>query len=221
MLIGLLGSPGAGRQAVARTLAGWGWRSAAFRDALLIEVSAAWSVDQRLLTNTKHHDATTPQLVVGGGNNRDWLEWAAIRGHNLLQPRSPAWLLEQWAAFRRAADPQWWVRPVAYWIRLEQQQAERRGAEAMLVITDCEPGLTALAVRSMGGHLLRVHRPALALRGGSAPDGLARLAADDDIVNDGGLPELAAEVVRVVRGLQARERTGRLAAAHSSTGGAA
>lgn len=228
MLIGLLGTPGAGRAAVARTLSAWGWRSMAFSDAVRIEVAAAWGIDERLLMSRKHQDVTTPQLAVGGASNARWLEWAAVRGHSLVQPRSPAWVLQQWVQFRRGMDPQWWVKPVAYWVRLEQQQAERRGAEAMLVVTDCEPGLTALAVRSLGGYLVRVHRPALAGAGPAAQAALPAAAAtidvdaaDDDIVNDAALPELAAEVVRVVRGLQARERMAGLRDARGAAGGAA
>lgn len=219
MLIGLLGAPGAGRAAVARTLVAWGWRSIGFGDALRIEVSAAWGIDERFLLNCRRQDHATPQLAVGGGNNAAWLEWAAVRGHSLIQPRSPAWVLQHWAQFRQAMDPLWWVKPVAYWVRLEQQQAERRGAEAMLVITDCEPGKGAAAVRGMGGYLVRVHRPSLTGPGAGVTelDG-AGLPADDDIINDAGLPELTAEVVRVVRGLQACERRAGLRDAQGSTG---
>jgi hypothetical protein len=121
-------------------------------------------------------------------------------------------VLAQWCAFRRASDPQWWVRPVTYWVQLERQQAARRGAEAMLVIPDCSPGLLANAVAAQAGYLVRVHRPALAGQATqrTAPDALAAAeqlaAAHADIINDGSLPDLTAEVTRVVRRLQQRER---------------
>lgn len=220
MLIGLMGQPGAGRAAVARSLVAWGWHSIGFGDALRVEVAAAWGIDERLLMARSRQHHPTPQLAVGGANSAGWLEWASMRGHSLVQARTPAWVLQHWAQFRLAMDPQWWVKPVAYWVRLEQQQAERRGAEAMLVITDCTPGLGAASVRGLGGYLVRVHRPQLqgdarATEPGSTAGGAP---VDEDIINDAGLPELSAEVARVVRSLQARERVAGLRDAHGSLG---
>ena len=121
MLIGLTGHAGAGKDSAAAVLCAGGWHSIAFADALRLEVTAAWGIDQRLLTDRKHKDFPALDLCAGGAANTSWLRWVSVNAISLIEPRSPRWVMQQWGSFRRHADPLHWVRAVAYWVCYQRQ----------------------------------------------------------------------------------------------------
>lgn len=207
MLIGLTGRAEAGKDSAASVLAAAGWRSIAFADALRIEVAAAWSVDERLLTDRRLKETPTAQLCVGAATNANWLRWAAVNGVSLIEPRSPRWALQQWGDFRRHADPNYWVRHVSYWVQYQRQHGHEH-----LVVTDTRFGNEALTLRGLGGHVVRVHRPGDAPlqpdTAGHASERHTTLTADADIHNDSTLAALGAEVWRVVEQLARSATTG-------------
>ena len=202
MLIGLTGHAGTGKDSVASVLCAAGWRSIAFADALRTEISATWSIDQRLLTNRAHKEQPVAALCVGRGNNGNWLRWATMRDRplSLIEPRSARWVLQQWGDFRRAADPNYWVRHVSYWVQYQRQHGAPH-----LVVTDVRYGNEAFILRGLGGHIVRVHRPGgTPLTADTAQHSSERhadLHADADIANDSTLAALGAEVWRVVEQL--------------------
>ena len=201
MLIGLTGAAGAGKDSVAAILCAAQWRSAAFADALRLEISEAFAIDQRLLTDRRHKESTTPQLSAGMASNADWLRWAAVNGYSLIQPRSPRWTMQSWGSFRRQNTADYWVQHVTYWAQFQRHYQPRD-----LVITDVRYPNEAQALRELGGHIVRVHRPGntpLApetARHESEQHGAIETSAE--IHNDGPLEALHAEVWRVVRQLQ-------------------
>jgi hypothetical protein len=201
MLIGLTGAAGAGKDSVAAILCAAQWRSAAFADALRVEITEAFGIDQRLLTERRHKESSTPQLAAGMASNANWLRWASVNGHSLIQPRSPRWVMQSWGSFRRQHDPQYWVKHVTYWARFQQQYQPMD-----LVVTDVRYPNEAQALRDLSGHIVRVHRPDTAplapetARHDSEHHGAIEASAE--IHNDGPLQALHAEVWRVVRQLQ-------------------
>lgn len=203
MLIGLTGATGAGKDSAAAVLASAGWRTIAFADALRAEAADAWGIDQRLLTERATKEAPMRALAAGGGHNANWLRHCAVNGVSLIEPRSPRWVLQRWGEFRRHRDAAWWITPVRGWIA-----HQRRHGPAMLAVTDVRMPNEADALRLLGGHIVRVHRPTAAPM---APDTATheseqhtQLHADEDIHNTGTLADLAAEVWRVVLALQHR-----------------
>lgn len=203
LLIGLTGRPEVGKDSVAAVLCAAQWRSIAFADALRVEVASAWSIDQRLLTDRKHKESPTPQLAAGMASNASWLRWAVVNGHGLAQPRSPRWVMQHWGTeFRRAADPLHWAKHVSYWV-----QYQRQHQACNLVVTDVRYPNEAQAIRDLGGHIVRVHRPGTApLAPDTATHGSEQhgaIEASADIHNDGPLDALGAEVWRVVHQLTA------------------
>lgn len=200
MLIGLTGAAGAGKDSAAAVLCSAGWHSVAYADALRIEVAAAWRVDVRLLTDRQRKEAPQPALCVGHGMDADWLRYAAVHGYNLLTPRSPRWVLQQWGSWRRQQDPQHWIRHVMVWISHELRNGNRN-----LVVTDVRHENEAQALRQLGGHIVRVHRPGLAAlppdTAGHESEQHGQIRADADLYNAGELRHLAAEVWRVVQDL--------------------
>lgn len=202
LLIGLTGAAGAGKDSVAAILCAAQWRSAAFADALRVEISEAFGIDQRLLTDRRHKESSTPQLSAGMASNANWLRWAAVHGHSLIQPRSPRWVMQSWGSFRRHNEPGYWVRHVTYWAQFQRQYQPRN-----LVVTDVRYPNEAQALRELRGHIVRVHRPGSAAL---APETAQHeseqhgaITASAEIHNDGPLEALGAEVWRVVHQLQA------------------
>lgn len=201
-LVGFTGHAGAGKDTAAAVLCAAGWHSIAFADALRVEVSAAWGIDPRLLSDRRHKEHDTPQLAAGGGANANWLRWVAVQGISLIAPRSPRWVLQQWGTFRRDGDPLYWVHPVVYWVQYQRQHHNHQA----LAVTDVRMANEAAALRALGGRIVRVHRPgAVVLTPEAAAHVSERhtdLEADADVHNDGDLPSLGAEVWRVLQQLK-------------------
>lgn len=200
-LVGLTGHAGAGKDSCAAVLVAAGWSSIAFADALRIEVAAAFHVDIRELTDPRSKEAPRRTLAAGGGENANWLRFAAVNGYSLVEPRSPRWVMQRWGEFRRQADPLHWVRPVVAWAG-----HERHMHRAGLVVTDVRMANEALALRGLGGAIVRVHRPdgaapMAADTAGHESERHVDLHADGDIHNSGTLAELGTEVWRVLHQL--------------------
>jgi hypothetical protein len=211
MLIGLTGRVCAGKDTAAAILCSGGeWASIAFADALRLEIAAAWCIDVRTLTDRRTKDSTTPVLRAGGSTSALWHAWAQTQGHCLTTPRSPRWVMQQWGSYRRATDPGYWVGHVTYWVQYQRQQADRAGRPCNLVVTDCRLPIEAEALRALGGHIVRIHRPGAHV----LPDEVRRheseehhqsLPVDDEVTNDASQLALAAELLRLVQRLQRKE----------------
>lgn len=125
MLIGLSGPAGVGKDTVADYLVEThGFTKFSFSDALYREVSEAFGVPiedlQRRETKERQHGALTAQ----GCKNP---EFAALmreapdeRVSNYVWPRqfSPRWVLQRWGTdYRRAQDPEYWIKKTALWVQ--------------------------------------------------------------------------------------------------------
>jgi hypothetical protein len=211
MLIGLTGRTCSGKDTAAQILCSGGqWASIAFADALRLEIAAAWGCDLRLLTERRTKEHSTPVLRAGGSNSAYFQSWALSQGHFLNTPRSPRWAMQQWGSYRRATDPAYWVRHVTYWVHYQRQQADRAGRPCNLVVTDCCLPIEAEALRALGGHIVRIHRPGAhvlppEVQHHETEAEHHQLTADDDVHNDACTLALAAELMRVVGRLQAKE----------------
>lgn len=200
-IIGLTGRPGSGKDSCAEALATWGFHRVAFADALRIEVAAAWRVDMRMLTDRATKEVPLPGLAIGMCNDPQFVLWALDHDHSIHEPRSARWTLQRWGSdFRRAMDPDYWVRIVHRWAGRQIGIGLNR-----LAITDVRLPNEAAMVRHMGGWLVRVHRPDLpamaADTASHSSEAHGAMAVDAVIHNDGNLDELRDEVLRVVCGL--------------------
>lgn len=199
-LLGLTGHAGAGKDSVAAVLGSAGYRTCALADALRIEVAEAWHIDPAMLTDRARKELPSPALRAAHGMRAEWLHWCSVQGISLHEPRSPRWVLQQFASFRRDRDALHWVRHVLVWIA----QQSRLGAPGV-VITDVHYANEAEALRAQGARLLRVHRPGLAglpaETAQHASEHHTAIEVDGDIHNDGTLADLSAEVWRSVSAL--------------------
>jgi len=199
LLLGLTGHAGTGKDTVGALLQAAGWHRASFAGALRMEVAEHWRVDPRLLVERATKEAAMPGMAAGMVHDADWLRWAAVQGHSLTTPRSPRWALQQWGSYRRCRRADYWVQHVHTWLAT----VARHDPNASRVITDVRYPNEAAALRALGGHIVRVHRPdgATQLAADTAAHDSERhlqIQADADMVNDGTVYDLALEVRRVV-----------------------
>jgi hypothetical protein len=198
VIVGLVGRAGSGKDSVATALARFGFCSLAFADALRIEISQAWRMDQRMLTDRVLKERPLPALAIGMCTQPEFMRWALSQDLDLHQPRSARWLMQQWGTdFRRAQNPDYWVRVVEQLARRKIGTGWRR-----IVITDVRMTNEVDLVHRLGGALVRVHRPDLppmpADTAGHDSEAHGGICTEGEIHNDGTLLELEHEVQRVL-----------------------
>lgn len=199
LLIGLTGRALAGKDTVACFLRYAGWEAIAFADALRIEVAEAFAIPIEMLTDRIGKDQSARCLAAGCCHRPDWLHFCASEEHSLIEPRSPRWVMQRWGTeFRRAADDRHWVRQVEAWVHAKRLHSPRTS----LVITDVRMPNEAEMIRSLGGTIVRVHRPGAGLvehdTAHHASEVHSQIVADLDLHNDGSLQHLGDQVRSLV-----------------------
>lgn len=199
-LLALCGEHGAGKDSAAAALHNLGWNTVALADALRHELCEAFQTDERFFLDRTLKELPHSRLAIAHCIAQPFVAWAIAQGHDVLEPRSPRWLMQRWGNdWRRAASPAHWWNQAAAWI---DWKAYTQGARRICVIDLFDPGDEA-RLRALGGKLLRVHRPqhASPLRGdtrGHASTRLELLKPDGVIVNDGGMEHLQAATAAAV-----------------------
>lgn len=198
LIIALTGRPGAGKDTIAGVLAPQqGFVRIAFADALRREVCEAWRIDVRMLTDRATKEWPIPALAAGMCSDPAFMRWIADGGDTLTEPRSPRWVLQRWASFKRRFIPDYYARVVERWIGRQLGCGWNR-----IVVTDLRDPVEAAMLARLGAKVVRVHRPDL----GELPADTAkheseqhhRIKAHADIVNDGSLQGLADAAVECV-----------------------
>lgn len=202
LVIALTGYPDVGKDTVAGILAPQqGFAAIAFADALRREVAEAWRIDQRMLTERATKEWPIPALAAGMCGAPDFLRWCVDGGEGLHEPRSPRWVLQRWATYKRRFDPEYYARIVERWILRQLGSGWTR-----LVVTDLRDQVELAALRRVGAKVVRVHRTDRArLEEGTASHCSERhlqLTADADIVNDGSLQALVEVTLECIAALQ-------------------
>ena len=154
-LIALCGAAGAGKDTVADMLPA---RKLAFADALYREVAEAWGVEQHVLRCRETKEQKTYKLQVGWCGDEKFKDFIrrTVWPFNLMGAhRSPRQILQWWGDYRRAQDPDYFVK------RMRKELIDWGWAtpNSGFVITDVRfPNETAL-VRQLGGQLWQIRRP--------------------------------------------------------------
>lgn len=203
LIIALTGRPGAGKDTIADVLAPQqGFARIAFADALRREVSEAWRIDARMLTARETKELPIPSLSAGMCSDPAFMRWIADGGDSLTEPRSPRWVLQRWASFKRRFIPDYYARIVERWIGRQLGCGWNR-----IVVTDLRDPVEWTMLARLGSQVVRVHRPELA----ALPEDTAmhvseqhhKIQAHADILNDGSLQALADAVVELVDSMSA------------------
>lgn len=202
-IIALTGLAGAGKDTTADVLVNYArFTKLAFADPLRAEVAAAFDIEARTgiledrATKEQPHDA----LALRHCRNFCFIGAVAIATHATVnsqwldQPRSPRQILQWWGTeYRRAEDPQYWIKAMASRINVR-----REGGHQRFVLTDCRFPNELAYVRSAGGKLWRVLRPGLAAVEGAhaSATSLQLEQADLDLANDGMPDQLRSQVLQ-------------------------
>lgn len=147
-LIALCGAAGAGKDTVADMLPA---RKLAFADALYREVCEAWGVEQHVLRCRETKETPTDDLWIAGCNDRGFADLKILE--DWVAPRSPRQILQWWGDYRRAQDPDYFVRKLYDDLRIEGYSSDKH------VITDVRFPNEAALVRQLGGQLWQIRRP--------------------------------------------------------------
>lgn len=125
MLIGLSGPAGVGKDTIADYLVEThGFTKFSFSDALYREVSEAFGIPveelQRRETKEVPHWKLTAVQCGDGDFARIMMDAASVLGadHSWLHEFSPRWVLQRWGTdYRRAQDPDYWIKKTALWVQ--------------------------------------------------------------------------------------------------------
>lgn len=194
-VIAFTGKTGAGKDTAATALAdGRGFLTIAFGDALRREICAAWRVDERVLTHRPTKELRTPALAVGMCSDPAFMHWCYDADESLHEPRSPRWVMQQWATYQRRFHPSRYADIVAHWIVRQFGLGFSRVA-----VTDLRDPVELAALQLLGVrlHVVRVHSPrAVALTADTARHSSERhmIPADFDLCNDASMQALAEAV---------------------------
>lgn len=186
-LIALTGLHGAGKDTVADALPA---RKLAFADVLYREVAEAFGVDVEWLKDRDVKEKPQKKLRI---NRLRYVsgEFAAFLTQNDIvydfeYPQRPRQILQWWGDYRRAQDPD-------YFVRATDAEVWYARMDGPVVITDCRFPNEARMVRQLGGQIWQVVRPGHEPpRTGHASETTGdEFAPDVVIVNDGSLEQLA------------------------------
>ncbi|MDN4591231.1 hypothetical protein DBA29_22370 [Xenophilus aerolatus] len=202
LILALTGHTDVGKDTIAGILAPeHGFGAIAFADALRREVSEAWRVDVRNLTDRATKELARPSLAAGMCNVPGFLHWCVDCGDSLHEPRSPRWVLQRWATYQRRFDPDYYARIVDRWIVRQVGTGWSR-----IVVSDLRDPVEETVLRRMGAKVVRVHRPdrapLAADTAGHTSEQHHRITADADIVNDGSLQQLVESTLECVAALE-------------------
>lgn len=195
-IIGLCGAAGAGKDTVALMLQGY--RAIAFADSLYVEVADAFGVTVEWLKRREFKEVSSGCLRFCHCDDATFIGFMeTCYGEMYVSlPRSPRQILQWWGDYRRAQDPDYFVKAA----RARMVWGEPH------VFTDVRFANEAALVRQLGGEIWQVVRPGVAAGGtghASDVDG-SQFAPDAIILNSWGLEDLRASVQTtcMARGLQ-------------------
>jgi hypothetical protein len=155
LLLGFIGAAGSGKDTCADLLQAHGFHRIAFADALRLEVSGAFGIDVRELTERDTKEQTDSALALNRCKDQGFTDWMFAIGHNILQDRSPRWVMQQWGTqYRRAQMPNYWLNKVRSWVNNMRATGHHR-----LCITDVRFQNEIDLLRSLSGYFLPVIRP--------------------------------------------------------------
>lgn len=159
-IIGLLGRAGAGKDTVWELLAErHPVMRLAFADQLKQEVCEAWCCSRHLLDDPAQKGRRQARLAVHHCSNREFIDYAvelSMPGmEEGLQART---VMQRWGDWRRAQDPDYFLRPVELAIAMASTP-EASPPPAAIVVTDVRFPNEAEMLRKLGAALWRIERP--------------------------------------------------------------
>ncbi|MFZ7310276.1 hypothetical protein [Comamonas jiangduensis] len=149
-LVALCGAAGAGKDTVADMLTA---RKLAFADVLYQEVAEAFGVSVERLKARDTKEVPSPLLPLGVCEHYDFVVETHLHD-DWRAPRSPRQILQWWGDYRRAQDPDYFVK------RTRQELIDWDWATpgSAFVVTDVRFANEAKLIRALGGELWQIQR---------------------------------------------------------------
>lgn len=184
-VIGLCGAVGAGKDTAASLMDGY--RAIAFADALYQEVAQAFGVTVEWLKRREFKEVEQEGLALMRCEDVGFIEH--MTPSFWQYGRSPRQILQWWGDYRRAQDPDYFVKHTA--AEIEALAAYHCGA-VNFVITDARFANEAALIRQLGGEIWQIVRPGVVAgcTGHKSDTDGSEFAPDRVIVNDGSLEDL-------------------------------
>lgn len=163
-IIGLIGLRGSGKDTFAGYLQQFGWRRAAFADALYDEVAGAFGVDVDFLRDRTRKESPQEELSLVNCGDEGFVKCLLKYGYTthadpLKAPRSPREVLQIWGTeYRRTSEFGGYD---SYWLDQVKSLIESNPGTKW-VLTDVRFYNEYRFVESLGGTLIRVIRPSQA-----------------------------------------------------------
>lgn len=192
-LIALCGAAGAGKDTVADMLPA---RKLAFADTLYAEVAAAWGVEQHVLRCRETKETPLAVLEISACCDDEFAQ-KYHPAKDWERPRSPRQILQGWGDYRRAQDPDYFVKRAEHEITMRWHLGEDT------VLTDVRFPNEAALIRQLGGQIWQIRRPGYEAGGtGHASDTAGdEFSPDRIVVNGGSLEDLRATVLAAWEGV--------------------
>lgn len=201
IVIALTGRPGVGKDTIADLIApALGFQRVAFADALRREIAEAWRVPVAMLTDRATKEWDIPAFAVGMCADAGFMSWCNEQEISLHEPRSPRWVMQNWADYSRRYTPDRYAQIVARWIQRQIGSGWTR-----IVVTDLRHTVECEALEQFDAKIVRVIRPSTWPSGLSAETAAHSserhklIPAHHVINNDNGIPELAWSTLTVLR----------------------
>lgn len=204
LVIGLLGHAGAGKDTVALLLAErFRVERVAFAELLKREIATYWRIDRALLDDpfskgTRLDALALHNCVPMTDKDTTAAEFKAFAYelglHGMEDGLTPRTVMQRWGDFRRAQDPDYFVKVAAVIVLTVADELAGENLDAVL-LTDVRFPNEAGLVRSLGGRLWRITRPEGPQPSRHASEWLlAGEPVDAEIPNDGSIELLAKRV---------------------------
>lgn len=149
-LVALCGAAGAGKDTVADMLTA---RKLAFADVLYQEVAEAWGVEQHVLRSRETKERPLECLALFRCADDSFVVDSHFFDH-WTKPRSPRQILQWWGDYRRAQDPDYFVKRT----RQELINWDWATPGSAFVVTDVRFANEAKLIRALGGELWQIQR---------------------------------------------------------------
>lgn len=156
IILGLIGAPDCGKTTTAQLLETHVHaRVMAFSDAVYAEVAQAF--DCNIIHFTQRASMSRPFLMLALYHCMDtgFKQFAGDSG--MLCANTPSHILQRWCDYRRAQDPDYWIKQIQ--TRIAHYVAA--GCSRPIVLPDVATPTQAELVRNLGGTLWRIERPGI------------------------------------------------------------
>ena len=195
VVIGLVGPIGCGKDAIGEAITKhFDAKVIAWADELYAQVADKFKVSAAFLQTRNTKELPQDQIALIHCEDENFVNlMTGELGYDIHEPRSPRFILQHWGTeYRRAQDPDYWVKKTA-------EQIDRVTESAVLISGTRFQNEIAMT-RRLGGFLLHVSRPGFQKQNTHASEiDIPIEFSDWEIINDASLEALELKSIHLGR----------------------